>query len=76
MIFVITVLKMLWTHVEQSRESIDRYATNSDHCDDEYHCNGHNKSTDNAKLLSICFLPQYSTSKKAFTCDHEVSSVA
>ena len=33
-IFVITVVKMLWTHEAQPSES----TTNFDHCDDEYRC--------------------------------------
>ena len=62
MIFVITVHKMLWTHVEQPRESIGLQQILTTLMTNII---GDNNSTDNAKLLSICVLPQYSTSKKA-----------
>jgi len=59
-ICVITVFKMLWTHEAQSSES----TTNFDHCDDAFIVV--NKSTDNTKPHSICFLPQYQHQRKCF----------
>ena len=47
---VITVVKMLLSHEAQPSES----TTNFDHCDDAHR--SVDKSTDHAKLHSICFL--------------------
>ena len=55
---------MLWTHEAQPSES----KTNSDHYDDEYRCR---LSTDDPEPHSICFLPQYSTSKKMLLLERD-----
>ena len=61
MIFVITVVKVLWTHEAHPQHILTNVMLNIIV----------DKSTDNAEPLSICFLPQYSTPKKVFISEHD-----
>ena len=58
MIFVMTVVKMFWTHEAQPKQILMANIIVD-------------KSTDNAGPLSICFLPQYSMPKKVFISERE-----